>query len=129
MTYRAPVADIAFTLNRIAGLSSIVERGLFEDLDTDTVNAIDSLIHAGSGHDTFVFSSNFGQDTVTDFNLREDTIQLDQSEFANMAAVIADMSQHGGDTIITDAAGDTITLVGVTTAQLLAHHHNDFHLV
>ena len=40
MTYRAPVADIAFTLNHIAGLSGIVERGLFEDLDTDTVNAI-----------------------------------------------------------------------------------------
>jgi acyl-CoA dehydrogenase len=40
MTYRAPVADIAFTLNYIAGLSGIVGRGLFEDLDTDTVNAI-----------------------------------------------------------------------------------------
>ncbi len=40
MTYRAPVADIAFTLNHIAGLSQIVERGLFEDLDWDTVSAI-----------------------------------------------------------------------------------------
>lgn len=40
MTYRAPVADIAFTLNHIAGLSGIVERGLFEDLDTDTADAI-----------------------------------------------------------------------------------------
>ncbi len=40
MTYRAPVADIAFTLNHIAGLSGIVGRGLFEDLDWDTVNAI-----------------------------------------------------------------------------------------
>ncbi len=40
MTYRAPVADIAFTLNHIAGLSGIVGRGLFEDLDMDTVNAI-----------------------------------------------------------------------------------------
>ncbi len=40
MTYRAPVADIAFTLNRIAGLSNLVERGLFEDLDADTVSAV-----------------------------------------------------------------------------------------
>ncbi len=40
MAYRAPVADISFTLNHIAGLSQIVERGLFEDLDTDTVSAI-----------------------------------------------------------------------------------------
>ena len=40
MTYRAPVADIAFALNRIAGLSALVERGLFEDLDMDTAAAI-----------------------------------------------------------------------------------------
>ena len=40
MTYRAPVADIAFTLNHIAGLSKLIDRGLFEDLDTDTVSAI-----------------------------------------------------------------------------------------
>jgi acyl-CoA dehydrogenase len=40
MTYRAPVADISFTLNHIAGLSDLVERGLFEDLDNDTVAAI-----------------------------------------------------------------------------------------
>jgi acyl-CoA dehydrogenase len=40
MSYRAPVADIAFTLNHIAGLSKIVERGFFEDLDADTISAI-----------------------------------------------------------------------------------------
>jgi acyl-CoA dehydrogenase len=40
MTYRAPVADIAFTLNHIAGLPQLIERGLFEDLDQDTAMAI-----------------------------------------------------------------------------------------
>jgi len=40
MTYRAPVADISFTLNHIAGLTGLVERGMFEDLDNDTVAAI-----------------------------------------------------------------------------------------
>jgi alkylation response protein AidB-like acyl-CoA dehydrogenase len=40
MTYRAPVGDISFTLNHIAGLSSLVDRGLFEDLDNETVSAI-----------------------------------------------------------------------------------------
>ncbi len=40
MTYRAPVADIAFALNHIAGFSGLVERGLFEDLDMDTAMAI-----------------------------------------------------------------------------------------
>jgi acyl-CoA dehydrogenase len=40
MTYRAPVADIAFTLNHIAGFSKLIERGLVEDLDMDTAMAI-----------------------------------------------------------------------------------------
>ena len=40
MTYRAPVADIAFTLNHIAGFPQLIERGLFEDLDMDTSMAI-----------------------------------------------------------------------------------------
>ncbi len=40
MTYRAPVADIAFTLNNIAGFDDLIERGLFEDLDLDTAAAI-----------------------------------------------------------------------------------------
>lgn len=40
MSYRAPVNDIAFTLNHIAGFGKAVDRGLFEDLDMDTVNAI-----------------------------------------------------------------------------------------
>ncbi len=45
MTYRAPVADIAFTLNHIAGFPKLIERGLFEDLDMDTALAI--LTEAG----------------------------------------------------------------------------------
>ncbi len=40
MNYRAPVADIAFTLNHIAGFPQLIERGLFEDLDMDTAMAI-----------------------------------------------------------------------------------------
>jgi alkylation response protein AidB-like acyl-CoA dehydrogenase len=40
MTYRAPVADISFALNHMAGFHKLVERGLFDDLDMDTANAI-----------------------------------------------------------------------------------------
>ncbi len=38
--YRAPTADIAHTLNHVAGLSSIIEEGLFPDLSADLVEAI-----------------------------------------------------------------------------------------
>src|SRR5436305_981729 len=40
MTYRAPVADIAFTLKHSAGLKSALEEGLYGDLTEDVVNAV-----------------------------------------------------------------------------------------
>ncbi len=40
MTYRAPVADIAFTLKHAAGLSRAIEEGLFPDLGEDLVDAV-----------------------------------------------------------------------------------------
>jgi len=40
MVYKAPVSDMLFTLNRIAGFAAHVEDGLFEDLDMATVEAI-----------------------------------------------------------------------------------------
>jgi acyl-CoA dehydrogenase len=40
MAYKAPVSDMLFTLDRIAGFSRHVEAGLFEDLDNATVEAI-----------------------------------------------------------------------------------------
>ena len=40
MAYLAPVADISFCLNHIAGFSNHVDAGLFGDLDNDTAAAI-----------------------------------------------------------------------------------------
>src|SRR5437588_2640704 len=40
MTYRAPVADIAFTLKHAAGLERAIEDGLYGDLTEDVVDAV-----------------------------------------------------------------------------------------
>ncbi|MBI1203513.1 MAG: acyl-CoA dehydrogenase [Rhodopseudomonas sp.] len=40
MTYRAPVADIAFALKHAAGLKTALAEGLYGDLDEDTVDSI-----------------------------------------------------------------------------------------
>jgi alkylation response protein AidB-like acyl-CoA dehydrogenase len=40
MTYRAPVADIAFTLKHSAGFGKALEDGLYGDLDAATVEAV-----------------------------------------------------------------------------------------
>jgi Ca2+-binding RTX toxin-like protein len=76
----------------------------------------------GSGKDIFVFGPSFGTDTVTDFG-GSDQIEFDDGVFANFAAVQAAMTQVGADTVITLAAGHTITLQNVTASSL---HANDF---
>src|SRR5512139_1190528 len=40
MTYRAPVADIAFTLKHAAGLKTALAEGLYGDLDEETIDAV-----------------------------------------------------------------------------------------
>ena len=40
MTYRAPVADIAFTLKHAAGLKGALDEGLYGDLTEDVVDAV-----------------------------------------------------------------------------------------
>ena len=87
-------------------------------------------IFANGGQDTFVFNKDFGSATISNFNVATDTIEIDKSLFATVNALLqsAQPANSGHDTIITDTAHDTITLTGVTLAQLQAHP-NDFHLI
>jgi VCBS repeat-containing protein len=48
----------------------------------------------GGGPDTFLFRPNFGANTITDFNIKNDTVQFDQSIFAN----VSDLLKHTTDT-------------------------------
>ena len=45
MSYRAPVADIAFTLKHAAGLKNALAEGIYGDLDEETVDSV--LAEAG----------------------------------------------------------------------------------
>ncbi|WP_316197974.1 VCBS domain-containing protein [Bradyrhizobium sp. SZCCHNS2002] len=87
-------------------------------------------IFGKGGNDSFVFNSHFGSATIADFDIRNDTIEFDHSVFNSVQAILngAHSANSGHDTVITDAAHDTITLKGVTLAQLQAHQ-NDFHIV
>src|SRR5262249_24061969 len=40
MSYRAPVADIAFSLKHAAGLKAALAEGLYSDLDEETVDSV-----------------------------------------------------------------------------------------
>lgn len=86
----------------------------------------DTLI-AGHSHDTFVFGpTNFGANTIENFNVHHDTIQIDHTLFANFADVQSHAAQMGADTVITYDAANTITLEAIALSNL---HASDFHFV
>jgi len=87
----------------------------------------DTLI-GGAGNDTFVFNQGFGNETVANFNPNQDQLSFNHALFAQSTAAFVLSQTHGtgfGAVIVVDPH-DTITLPGVTTAQLAARP-SDFH--
>ena len=112
------------TLNHVTGNGEITNNGTVEVTNNSTVN-----LSAGTGQDNFVFAPNFGQATISHFTPGTDTLQFDHAMFASLGALVAASHDDShGNTVITDASHDTITIENVTTAQLLAHQ-GVFHLV
>jgi len=71
----------------------------------------DDTMAGGSGGDVFVFDANSGNDTITDFNPEEDSLQfegIDQNEVS--------MVFENGNTIVTFGE-TTITVLGVDLTQ------------
>ena len=85
----------------------------------------DVLNAASYGQDTFVFANNFGHETINNFHPALDVIQLQQSQFGSLAAVMADIHQVGADSVLTLDANHVITITNTAVASLAA----DFHLV
>ncbi|MGB9116229.1 MAG: hypothetical protein WCC91_13275, partial [Bradyrhizobium sp.] len=80
----------------------------------------------GTTGDTFLFASNFGQNTINNFDPNRDSIQIDRRVFADVAALISHTSDNSaGNAVIAADGHDTITIMGVTT-NVLQNHLNDF---
>lgn len=90
----------------------------------DTLNggAGNDTLTGGGWSDTFVFSGNFGDDVITDFDAASELEVIDLSavrtitSWADLSA--NHMSQVGNDVLISDQLGNTIRLAGVTLASL-----------
>jgi len=80
----------------------------------------------GSGADVFLFAGNTGNDTITDFDVSEDTIDLSllQTGIGFDDLTIADLSDGTGVTVTHSALGGTVTLTGVSASQLTASNFN-----
>lgn len=113
-------------LNGEAGNDTIIGNGGNDQL----VGGLgDDILYGGDGNDSFHFAALEGADTISDFGDiagNEDTIVLPISLFADFAAVALAMTEGPSGVAIDTGGGGSITLVGVTLAQLDA---SDFSFV
>jgi Ca2+-binding RTX toxin-like protein len=92
------------------------------------IGGMGDTLSGGNGPDTFLFRPGFGANTITDFDVHNDTVQIAKSVFANLADLFAHAGNSAAGAVIDDGVGNTITFTGVTLAELQAHQ-SDFHLV
>ncbi|ARO22596.1 serralysin-like metalloprotease domain-containing protein [Rhizobium sp. TAL182] len=104
-----------------------------------TGNALDNVIVGGSGSNTltggagndtltggaaadvFVYSSNWGHDTITNFvatGSAHDAISIDHNIFVDWESLFAASEQSGNDTVIMADSDNTITLRNVALSSL-----------
>ena len=88
----------------------------------------DDDMTGGAGPDTFVFSGQFGHDTVHGFDVVKDVLQFDHTVFNSVSAVLAAAHDGVGGVVITDLLGHSLTLLNVTK-QALTAHAGDLHIV
>jgi len=80
----------------------------------------------GKGPDIFLFRQNFGATVVTDFDVNTDAIQFDKSLFTSVGDILSHTTNSAGSAVIADSHGDSVTLLGVTLAQLQGHQADFF---
>ena len=89
----------------------------------------DAFANNGQGGTAFVFNPGYGQDTIAAFRLGgsdHDTIALPSSDFTSFADVLRHTQNTSVGAVIHDAtSGDTLTIAGISKAQM-AHHGSDF---
>jgi VCBS repeat-containing protein len=82
----------------------------------------DDQLTGGSGADSFVFGASSGNDTITDFNVDEDSLNLAARGFADMAAVeaAASASVQGGESgVLLDlGGGESVFLAGLSVTDI-----------
>ncbi|UTW46542.1 CHRD domain-containing protein [bacterium SCSIO 12696] len=120
-SYEAPSgATITDTLISIENLTGSNNDDSLTGDDGD--NVLDSLagddtLTGGAGSDTFVVREGSDADTVTDFDVDNDVIEVNDL-VADAAAALALAVNNGGNAVIDFGNGDVITLTGVDADDL-----------
>ena len=90
--------------------------------DTIAGGSGNDTLTGGAGEDTFLFIENFGQDTITDFDVDDDVIDISMLDMEIASYSDLTIVQMGNDVTIghTDFDGGIITLTGVSATDLSA---------
>jgi len=94
------------------------------DADTIIGGAGNDTLTGGGGRDTFVFRPGFGKDVITDFRIGVSAVKTDVLDLQGLGFTsVKDVLNHTdlGANAVIHVGSDTITLHGVTEAQLAAH--------
>jgi len=95
--------------------------------DTITGNTADNQIAGGGGNDRItlgtgadivVYTSGGGFDTVTDFSLAQDRIDLTAFSSATVTAAFNGRTSSSGGTLISLSSGEGVVLLGISPGQL-----------
>ncbi|WP_064709925.1 M10 family metallopeptidase C-terminal domain-containing protein [Rhizobium bangladeshense] len=89
--------------------------------NTLTGGAGNDILTGGAAADVFIYSANWGHDTITNFvatGSAHDAIWIDHNIFADWESLFAASEQDGNDTIITADSDNTITLRNVALSSL-----------
>jgi hypothetical protein len=123
-------AQVAAVSNHSLRASSTVSSSMSANGAVDEMHChstTSAVLTGTAAGDSFNFAAVSGKTTITDFDPRHDVIEIDHSQFANFAAVMAHASDDGhGDVVIAHDPHHTVTLQNVSLAQL---HAGDFHFV
>jgi Ca2+-binding RTX toxin-like protein len=92
------------------------------------IGGMGDTLTGGNDPDTFLFRPGFGANTIADFDVHDDAVQIAKPVFQNLADLFAHASNSAAGAVINDGVGNTVTFTGVTLAELQAHQ-SDFHLV
>ncbi|WP_417465733.1 VCBS domain-containing protein [Kordiimonas sp.] len=82
----------------------------------------DDILTGGSGEDMFIFGPSSGNDTITDFSLSNDSLDISSRAFASLTDVLAaseETSQAGEAGVLIDlGGGESVFLMGLSLDDL-----------
>jgi beta-glucanase (GH16 family) len=112
------VENLTLTGSAIRGTGNALANSITGNMLDNRIDggAGNDVLAGGGGDDLFVFGRGFGKDVITDFASGHD--RIDWEALAGQPPKIA---ASGMGSIVSFGA-DTITLLGVTPAELSAHH-------